>query len=244
MEISDKVWQRQSVSERYLEGVRAAIPLAREQIDVLLRVLRTAQPNLRNFLDLGCGDGLLGCVVRERFPLARAVFLDFSEPMLQKARERAGGAVPGRTEFVLRDFGEPGWVEAVRECAPFAAVISRFAIHHQPDARKREIYRELHDLLAPGGIFLNLEHVSSNSEWVERIYDELFIDILCEVHDPDGKRSREEIANEYYYRPDKEANILAPIDTQCQWLRELGFAHVDCYLKIFELALFGGVRPG
>ena len=92
MEISDKVWQRQSVSERYLEGVRAAIPLAREQIDVLLRVLRTAQPDLRNFLDLGCGDGLLGCVVRERFPQARGMFLDFSEPMLQKARERAGGA--------------------------------------------------------------------------------------------------------------------------------------------------------
>jgi hypothetical protein len=24
---------------------------------------------------------------------------------------------------------------------------------------------------------------------------------------------------------------------------EISFTHVDCYLKIFELALFGGVRP-
>jgi hypothetical protein len=56
-------------------------------------------------------------------------------------------------------------------------------------------------------------------------------------------RSRDEIASTYYYRPDKAANILAPVDDQCEWLREIGFAHVDCYLKIFELALFGGMRP-
>jgi hypothetical protein len=40
----------------------------------------------------------------------------------------------------------------------------------------------------------------------------------------------------------KEANILAPVETQCQWLREIGFEHVDCYLKIFELEVFDGVR--
>jgi hypothetical protein len=33
------------------------------------------------------------------------------------------------------------------------------------------------------------------------------------------------------------------VEVQCQWLRQIGFGHVDCYLKIFELALFGGLRP-
>ncbi|HMQ52517.1 MAG TPA: class I SAM-dependent methyltransferase, partial [Anaerolineae bacterium] len=32
-------------------------------------------------------------------------------------------------------------------------------------------------------------------------------------------------------------------ETQCAWLRQLGFADVDCYFKIFELAVFGGRRP-
>ena len=39
------------------------------------------------------------------------------------------------------------------------------------------------------------------------------------------------------------ANILAPVEVQCQWLREIGFTDVDCYLKMFEVAVFGGRRP-
>ena len=38
----------------------------------------------------------------------------------------------------------------------------------------------------------------------------------------------------------KKENILATVEAQCQWLRQIGFADVDCFLKIFELALFGG----
>ncbi|NET16999.1 MAG: class I SAM-dependent methyltransferase, partial [Okeania sp. SIO1H6] len=51
------------------------------------------------------------------------------------------------------------------------------------------------------------------------------------------------INQQYYNRPDKEANILAPVETQCNWLREIGFIHVDCFMKLFEIALFGGIKP-
>lgn len=50
------------------------------------------------------------------------------------------------------------------------------------------------------------------------------------------------VSTNYHSRPDKLANILAPVETQCTWLRDIGFAHVDIYLKIFELALFGGLK--
>jgi hypothetical protein len=40
--------------------------------------------------------------------------------------------------------------------------------------------------------------------------------------------------------PAKRENILAPVEEQCRWLRLIGFADVDCFLKVFELALFGG----
>ena len=49
-----------------------------------------------------------------------------------------------------------------------------------------------------------------------------------------------DFAEAYYNRPDKKENILTPVDIQCQWLRDIGFQDVDCFLKIFELALFGG----
>jgi acyl-coenzyme A thioesterase PaaI-like protein len=36
---------------------------------------------------------------------------------------------------------------------------------------------------------------------------------------------------------------LAPVEAQCRWLTEVGFADVDCHFRALELALFGGVRP-
>ena len=116
---------------------------------------------------------------------------------------------------------------------------SGYSIHHQPDARKREIYAEIFRLLRSGGIFIKVEHVSSPSQWIAAVNDDLFIDHL---HRRSQHMSRREVAETYYYRPDKAANILAPVELQCQWLRETGFADVDCYLKVFELAVFGGRR--
>ena len=52
----------------------------------------------------------------------------------------------------------------------------------------------------------------------------------------------EQVKHELLERPDRAANILAPVEAQCAWLRELGFHDVDCYWKYFELAIFGGVR--
>jgi tRNA (cmo5U34)-methyltransferase len=54
--------------------------------------------------------------------------------------------------------------------------------------------------------------------------------------------SRDAVRLDFLARPDRTANILAPVEEQCGWLRALGFADVDCFWKWFELALFGGVR--
>jgi hypothetical protein len=86
-----------------------------------------------------------------------------------------------------------------------------------------------------------LEHVASSTAAGEKLFDEFFIDRLQEYHArADSSTSRDAIAETYYTRPDKKENLLAPVEEQCQWLRQLGFRDVDCFFKIFELALFGG----
>ena len=40
----------------------------------------------------------------------------------------------------------------------------------------------------------------------------------------------------------RAANILASVEDQCRWLREIGFVEVDCFWNYFELAIFGGGR--
>jgi tRNA (cmo5U34)-methyltransferase len=236
---TDEVWKTSAVARIYLEGVRGAIPLAQEQLDVMLRLLAAGGRPVRDFLDLGCGDGALAAAIFERFPQARGVLVDFSEPMLEAARNRFS-----RQSYTVRcanaDYGAASWIAAADAFGPFDAIVSGYSIHHQPDGRKREVYQEIFGLLAPGALFLNLEHVASASPWVASVHDGLFVDRLERYH---RDRSRAEVEKTYYNRPDTAANILAPLEAQCQWLREIGYTDVDCYLKVFELAVFGGRKP-
>ena len=41
-----------------------------------------------------------------------------------------------------------------------------------------------------------------------------------------------------------DEDILADPETQCDWLREIGFEDVDVFFKVPELAIFGGVKGG
>lgn len=143
--------------------------------------------------------------------------------------------------FITADYGNKQWLETVKDKAPFSVIVSGFSVHHQSDERKKELYSEIFELLAPGGLFLNIEHVTSATEWVNSLFNNCFIDSLYKMHKQSNDNlTKEEVEKEYYRRDDKANNILAPVETQCEWLRNIGFTDVDCYFKIFELALFGG----
>lgn len=245
----DTVWQSSELAKTFLEGVRGAIPLAADQIDVILRIVAITQPRMESFLDLGCGDGILGRSLHQNYPPARGIFLDFSEPMLEAAKANFS-ETPENLRFVPGDFGEENWRDRLipemraLNLTHFDVIVSGFAIHHQSDRHKQRIYQDIFSLLNPGGLFLNLEHIASRSRWGEQSFNQLFIDSLHRFHQAKGsQKTKEEISQEFYHRNDKNANILAPMEIQCQWLQEIGFIDVDCFFKIFELALFGGLKP-
>jgi tRNA (cmo5U34)-methyltransferase len=239
--VTGEVWKDQQLVTTFLTGVRAALPNAVDQLDVMLRVLAFTSRPIRRVLDLGSGSGVLAGAILERFPDAEMLLADFSEPMLDAARPRFPSP-PHHLRVV--DFSTSAWINDVRDLAPFDAIVSGFAIHHQPDESKRRIYAEIFGLLAPGAPFINIEHVSSASPWIEHQFNELLVDRMY-AYDLEigGGRSREQVAHDYVYRPDKAANILAPVETQLEWLRQIGYADVDCLFKIYELCLFIGRKP-
>jgi ubiquinone/menaquinone biosynthesis C-methylase UbiE len=240
--INDTVWKSESLVTKFLQGVRGAIPMAAEQLDMMLRLLATREEGIARFLDLGCGDGILARAIFDRFPLAHGILSDFSEPMLNVAREKLLSQ-SGRYSLLCQDYGQPDWAESVRLLGPFDAVISGFSIHHQPDTRKKTLYREIYNLLTPGGWFVQIEHVAPASTLVHQLFETLFAERIWELRQAQGgQETLDEIRREFVSRPDQAANLLAPVNTQCDWLREIGYADVDCYLKICELAVFAGRR--
>jgi ubiquinone/menaquinone biosynthesis C-methylase UbiE len=242
MMVTDEVWKLSAIVSRYL-SYRAAIPMAQEQIGVMMSILKTRERPIETFMDLGCGDGILGATVLAEYPSARGVLVDFSEPMLKQAREQLKDYA-GQLAFEDLDYGDPAWLDTLDGYPPFDAIVSGYSIHHQPDVRKRQVYEEIFSLLAPGGWFVNIEHVASTASLNIDLFEHHYVTARYAIEQREGgTRTFEQIAEEYKNRPDKAANILAPTEIQCEWLREIGYEEVDCFFRIYELAVFGGRKP-
>jgi tRNA (cmo5U34)-methyltransferase len=166
-------------------------------------------------LDIGTGDGRLLALLHRDRPEIVGVGLDFSEVMLSSARERF--ADNERVELVQHNLAEP-----LPELGHFDAVISSFAIHHLEHERKRSLYGEIFDLLEPGGVFANFEHVASPTQ---RLHLAFFAAIGEPIEDEDA------------------SDRTLDVHRQLEWLRTLGFDDVDCYWKWLEMALLIGVKP-
>jgi len=204
------LWSSPEHALQYLERADT-IPHRTEGEATLLSFL---PERVRRVLDLGSGDGRLLALVKLARPGARAAAMDFNEAMLSRLRERF--AADAAVEVAAHNLSQP-----LPALGTFDAVVSSFAIHHVAHERKRALYAEVHNLLAPGGVFLNLEHVSSPTDALHQRFNDAL-----------GVRPGEE----------DPSNKLLDVETQLAWLREIGFHDVDCAWKWLELALLVGAK--
>jgi SAM-dependent methyltransferase len=204
-------WTDPAHVRRYLDRADA-FPRRAEGESVLFELL---PPGVRRVLDLGTGDGRLLAHVRELAPDVTGVGVDFSPEMLAAARERFAG--DDGVELVAHDLAAP-----LPALGRFDAVISSMAIHHLEHDRKRALYAEAFDLVAPGGVFANFEHVASPTPRLHRAFFAAIGEPL-EHEDPSDR--------------------LLDVETQLGFLRAAGFDDVDCHWKWREMALLAGVRP-
>ncbi|MBF2015793.1 MAG: class I SAM-dependent methyltransferase [Rivularia sp. T60_A2020_040] len=178
-------------------------------------LLEEVPKTVKRILDLGTGDGrLLGLLKIER-PSVECIGVDFSPTMLEAVKNRF--ANDSRVEVVDHNLDK-----TLPNKGTFDAVVSSFAIHHLSHNRKRSLYVEIFNLLQPGGIFCNLEHVASATP---RLHEKFLKAI--------GRTEKE----------DDRSNKLLDVETQLRWLRNIGFDDVDCYWKWLELALLIGLKP-
>lgn len=241
-EIDHSVWKSESVVAQYFER-KDSRPLIQEQIRVMMRLINDLCRPVRRFLDLGCGDGVLAAVILENYRDATAILADHSAPMLEAARAKLQPLL-GSIHFCTVDYSVPEWIQDMAQYSPFDLIVSGFSIHHHPDTRKRQLYAEIFDMLASGGMFINMEHVASPTKGLAELWDRIRVDALYNFALRSGStKSREVIEKEYFERPDRRANLFTPVETQCEWLRQIGYSDVDCFFKYFEMAIFGGCRP-
>ena len=232
-------WKNPSTVDYFLTKTREARPFGAEQLDILLRLILKSQPVVNNFIDLGCGDGLLANTILDQYPDAKGLLLDYSPSMITAAKKRMCSFQ--NQKIIQADLSDSNWQDTIINKPE--VVVSGYAIHHLKNRRKYELFEEIFKILKPGGIFINMEHVASATKFGNSLFNDLIVDTLYTNLKKDGKKqSKEDLMKEYVNRADQYENILLPVTTQCDWLKEIGFSDVDCFFKCLESAIYAGIK--
>jgi tRNA (cmo5U34)-methyltransferase len=177
-------------------------------------------------LDLGAGTGIMSEAVLSRHPQAEMVLVDGAAEMVEQAPSRLGDSV----QTIVADMRDPLPV------GPFDAVVSALAIHHLEHPDKQDLYRRIHSVLRPGGVFVNAEHVGGETPWLERTYRRLWREACLAA----GAAEAEILDAEGRMTMDRSTDVA----TQLGWMDEAGLEDCDCFFKQYHFAVLAGWRAG
>jgi tRNA (cmo5U34)-methyltransferase len=190
-----------------------------------VEVLGLREGPIGRVLDLGAGTGLMGAAVRARYPEVELVLVDGAGEMLAQAREWMPAGAITTVVADLRERLPEG---------PFDAVVSALAIHHLEDDDKRDLFERVHGVLRPGGAFVNAEHVTGPSRWLEGVYRRLWREACTAA----GAGAQEIAAAVERMETDRCVDIV----TQLEWMRAAGLEECDCFFKHLHFAVLAGWR--
>jgi tRNA (cmo5U34)-methyltransferase len=211
-------------ADSYNEARRRLIPPLDSFYAIATEALDLAG-SVRRVLDIGAGTGLLSAYVRSVLPDAQLTLLDAAPAMLAQARESLGDH---NTRYVEGDLEEP------LPQGPWDAVVSALAIHHLGDAGKRDLFARVRAALRPGGVFVNAEQVAGPTPRLSELYGSW--------HERRARGAGSDDAEWQGALERMSHDRLAGVGDQLTWLRQAGFAEVDCLFKEYRFAVVVAIR--
>jgi trans-aconitate methyltransferase len=125
-----------------------------ERFAALLDLVEVAAGPAPTVIDLACGTASITRRLLARLPEARAVAVDVDPVLLTIARGSLGS--DERVRIVRADLRDPAWKERLSGVQADAVVTST-ALHWLPEDDLARVYRDLHDLVRPGGLVGNAD---------------------------------------------------------------------------------------
>jgi len=132
----------------------AFLPDREERFAAMLDAVEAVAGPAPRILDLAGGTGSISLRARRRFPAGRTTLVDVDPVLLTIAR----GSLPDGSDAVSANLRTSSWRAALPGGA-YDAVLTATALHWLPEARVAALYAEVRDLLRPGGVFVNADHM-------------------------------------------------------------------------------------
>jgi len=153
-------WNTSLAAEAFDAAAEYIHPFYLEIQDQILAQLQLPSEVRAVVVDLGGGSGRLIERILTRFPSARAILVDQSEPFLALA-ERRLQPFGSRARLIKRRL-QDDWAADMPDAAQ--AIVSMSAIHHLDPAEKRALFQRCYNALATGGVFLNGDEIRPESD--------------------------------------------------------------------------------
>jgi len=231
------------------------MPDREQRLAALLDTVQAVSGPAPRVLDLAGGTGSITIRLLDRFPQATSVILDVDAALLEIAR--ATFADDSRVEIVRADLGTPGWPASV-SAGSFDAVVTATALHWLPDERRAELYAEIREVLRPGGVFVNADHMvdpglaglNDSFELLESARREELLrttDVLSWEDWWQAARADEWLApfvaeRDAFYGADHGHDSTPPVGWHLEALRAAGFTQAGVVWRGLRDAAVAGVR--
>ncbi len=224
-----------------------------ERFEIIIQLITATQSSPKRILDIGCGTGSLSLRLIESFPEAEVFCVDIDPTMLWIA-ETMKRKYDNRIHILQHDLRDTSWRKNFS--FTFDAVVSATALHWLNGDQLNTLYQQISQLLRPSGIFLNADHVGSDSLIIQSYWDR------CR----DMKRSDESLSPEndwdsfwtdYTKALGVDVNKIRdplfknresgpeeglPLSWHFDKLREANFTVVDCFWRCDGDAIYGGLK--
>lgn len=234
-------------SATFVDVADLYVPMRDEQLRTLVALIPATSEEPFALVELGAGSGVLARAILAAFPRCSYLALDGSAVMREQL---AHTLAPFGPRVVVRDFELDASDWRATLPTPLRCVVSSLTIHHLLAQGKRRLYTELAARLEPGGALLIADVVQPGVPRAAAIFarqwdDAVRAQSLALRGDLSGyARFQADHWNTYALDPDGADEIDHPsrLFEQLLWLREVGFARVDCFWMLAGHAIYGGYR--
>jgi SAM-dependent methyltransferase len=224
-----------------------------ERFQLIIRLIRETQGHPTRILDLGCGAGVLMLTVLEAFPQVEVTGIDLDPTVLWLARARLRG-FGARCRLIMTDFLEPAWTGLID--GSLDAVISSQTFHMLGGQRLAPLYKQIGEILRPGGIFVSADHVRSDSPAIQGAWERQRREARDEEVQPDAD-DWDDFWREYSGALDLDLGVIRrrlyggheqgenerlPLVWHLNRLLESGFCSAECFWRSEFDAVYGGER--
>ncbi len=209
-------------------------PLA---MDLITQGAISATPNIRRVLDIGCGAGNNTLKLREAYGQDFEVdFLDLSEPMLVRAKQRLLVAHPTMSRCAI-NLHQTDFRQANLKDGSFDVILAAAVLHHLRDEADWEVaFRKIFRMTAPGGSVWITDLVSHETQSVQKLMWTRYGEYLATL-------AGDEYRDKVFAYIDKE-DSPRPVTFQMELLRKVGFKHIELLHKNSCFAAFGAIKGG